>query len=135
MNIKKERSIHKSRLCHYYIFGIKNYIFYVPLAYILHLLESCRFSKRICFPRAILNSAGQYVINSLLCELNTYCTASSEVPGFFSFWPGRFRNLIPRTFILSLSFLSLIHYGSRVFVVRDTKKKPNVRNIKNISCS
>ncbi len=24
--------------------------FYVPLAYILHLLESCRFSKRICFP-------------------------------------------------------------------------------------
>jgi hypothetical protein len=28
----------------------KNY-FYVPQAYILHLLESCRFSKRICFPR------------------------------------------------------------------------------------
>ncbi len=25
-------------------------IFYVPLAYILHLLDSCRFSKRICFP-------------------------------------------------------------------------------------
>ncbi len=24
--------------------------FYVPLAYILHLLESCRFSKRLCFP-------------------------------------------------------------------------------------
>jgi septal ring factor EnvC (AmiA/AmiB activator) len=24
--------------------------FYVPQAYILHLLESCRFSKRICFP-------------------------------------------------------------------------------------
>ncbi len=24
--------------------------FYVPLAYILHLLESCGFSKRICFP-------------------------------------------------------------------------------------
>ena len=24
--------------------------FYVPLVYILHLLESCRFSKRICFP-------------------------------------------------------------------------------------
>jgi hypothetical protein len=24
--------------------------FYVPQAYILHLLESCRFSKSICFP-------------------------------------------------------------------------------------
>jgi hypothetical protein len=29
-------------------------IFYVPLAYILHLLESCRFSKCICFPRQFL---------------------------------------------------------------------------------
>ncbi len=28
--------------------GHKN--FYVPQAYILHLLETCRFSKRICFP-------------------------------------------------------------------------------------
>ncbi len=31
--------------------------FYVPQAYILHLLESCKFSKRM-FSRAILNSAG-----------------------------------------------------------------------------
>jgi hypothetical protein len=26
------------------------YVFYVPLAYILHLLDSCKFSKHICFP-------------------------------------------------------------------------------------
>ncbi len=30
-------------------FGLFEYL-YVPQAYILHLLESCRFSKRICFP-------------------------------------------------------------------------------------
>jgi hypothetical protein len=29
-------------------FGKKRDWFYVPLAYILHLLDSCRFSKRIC---------------------------------------------------------------------------------------
>ncbi len=58
--------------------------FYVPLANILHLLESCRFSKRTVsvFP-GNLNSAVQYVINSLLCELNTYCTGSCELRGFF----------------------------------------------------
>jgi hypothetical protein len=27
-----------------------DFILYVPQAYILHLLESCRFSKCICFP-------------------------------------------------------------------------------------
>jgi hypothetical protein len=37
--------------------------------------------------------------------LNTYCTATSEVRGFFSFWPGRFRNIIALSLVSRFSSL------------------------------
>jgi hypothetical protein len=49
--LEGERKQRKKLHCTRNVFTLRfSCIVYVPLAYILHLLESCRFSKRICFP-------------------------------------------------------------------------------------
>ncbi len=59
-------------------------IFYVPLAYILHLLIHADFPN-ISVRRAILNSAGWYVIKALGIVNCTYYTALSCTVQFADF--------------------------------------------------